>query len=544
VRPDLLPTEVPAEALVNSINWIRRRGTFRVRPGYNVIAESVVQRPTGFAEYRDHDGARRLVQATTLGWWRFNPITALWVNITGTPALTGSAVNLQTFQTFSKAGVTWLLGVNGKDVPIKWDGDAATYAAIGGTPPVAGAMMTLASRVLLGNLMSGGTISPVAIDVSALNDFDAGWGSVLVALRADSPGAIVAMRSMGFLQGAIYKEDAIDMALAQEGDVPFRFEVRAPNIRGPVSAAAITALSDSLHVYLGTDGAVYTFDGSLPQSLGLHVQRAIANVWDPVRAGRSWVAWDAEEQTLYVVFVALGQLEPHHGVAITFPGAHCYPIRWNVLQPTAGAKVAVTSALTIGELVGAIGQQTAVLADYDTVVTRFMIGNVNGQSYVDSGITDADYPIPARFQPGVTSLGQRGAWKTIQEIDHRFVPTPTTQLVQVQAGVSEYGEAITWDAPDVDLWAAIGDDIPWLILPGIGGPGGGIGDLGGIILPPSGVPIQQPTDENTIDLVTGGPYTSGHRLTGRDLAMRVALLATQDVTWDGGEATVALRGRR
>ena len=502
VRPDLDPTEVPLDALRDAENWMRRAGKFRVRPGFTAWATNPAQRPTGLIQYVAHDLGLRTVLGTVSGWWRYNAATDAWVDITQPAnALTASVTQLQVFRTFSKAGATWLLGVNGKDAPKKWDSTAATYVNIAGSPPIARCMMVVADRVILGNLTSGATLSPVAIDVSALSDFDSGWGTVLVKVLGEITGEIVAMQELGHLQGAIYASEAIAIATAQEGSVPFRFEFR-PGIKGPVTAKAVAALSEGLHAYLAGDSAVYAFDGTTPRSLGLAIQRQIANTITTDRLGRAWVAWDAEHQQLWVVYVPIGGAEPSRGVVIQFPGLACYPVRWTTLTPTCGAKIAnPMGSLTIGQLQVPIGELTRTLGELDVSVPRFVIGHSGGQTYQDSGLSDAGASIPSFFEPGLHDLGRRGAFKTVQEVDHFFQTSGGSQIVRPRLGTSDYGEDRVLEAD------------------------------------PAGT-------ENELNLANGGPYRTGHRLTGRLFTMRVEAEASQSVEWKGSEVTFAMRGLR
>jgi hypothetical protein len=498
VRADLDHFEVPANALREAENWLRRSGTFRVRPGETAFATSTAQRPTAFIQYLHHDLSYRGVMGTVASWWRYDVGTNAWVSLAGGVPLTASPTQQQVFRPFSKAGQTWLLGVNNKDAPKKWDGTAAAYVNIGGSPPIARCMMVVADRVILGNLSSGGTLSPVALDVSALSDFDSGWGSVLVKIMGEVPGEIIAMQELGYLQGAIYTDHAIGLAIAQDGTVPFRFDFRR-DVKGPVSTQAVVSITEGLHAYLGNDSAVYTFDGTVPRSMGLAVQRQIAKTITTDRLPRSWVAFDSDQQMLWVIYPAIGGTEPTRGVVITFPSGQCYPVRWNGLSPTAGSRLLIPSGLTIGDLGVPIGDIGTTLGEMDTTVPRFVIGDLTGQAYQDSGLTDAGAAIPSYFETGLQRMGER--WGTITDVQHFFKTSGGSQKVRVRLAASDYGED-----------RRLEDD-------------------------PTGT-------ENELDLVDGGPYYTGHRLSTQAAAIRVEADATQFVEWDGSDVTIAPRGRR
>src|SRR5262245_21396030 len=498
VRPDLDPTEVPPTALREAENWMRRDGKFRVRPGFVPFASSVGQRPTALIQYVHNDLSTRVVMGTVASWWRYNTGTSAWVDLGGT-ALTASPAQQQVFRPFSKAGTTHLLGVNGKDAPKKWDGVGAAYTNIGGSPPVARCMMVVGDRVLLGNLSSGGTQSPVAVDVSALSDFDSGWGTTLVKVLGEIPGEIIAMEAMGYLQGAIYTDHAIALAIAQDGTVPFRFDFRT-GLRGPVATQAVVPIAEGVHAYLANDSAVYIFDGTQPRSLGLAIQRQVDKTITTDRLARSWVAWDAPQQLLWVVYPAVAGQEPSRGVVISVADAQCWPVRWNGYQPTCGGSISIPSGLTLADLTVPLGDMTSTLAEFDTLVPRFAIGNVTGQAAQDSGLADgAGVAIPSYFETGLQPLGEDFA--TVTDAEQFFVKAGGPQSVRVRFGASDYGEE-----------RVLEDD-------------------------PTGT-------ENELDLSEGGPYYTGHRLTTRFVSARVEADATQQVEWRGANVTVAGRGGR
>lgn len=512
VRRDVHPTEVPPAALVDAGNWIRWRGRFRTRLGLSAFGQDLAQRPLGLIQYTQFDGTNQLVLGTQTGWWRLDQGTSQWVNITGTP-LTGSPVNHVVFRPFSKAGATWLLGVNGKDTPKKWNGAAATYTEVGGSPPVARCLMVLAERVLLGNLSSGATVSPVAVDVSAFLDFDAGWGAVQTTLLATTPGAIVAMQEMGYLQGVIYKEDAIELAIAQDAAVPFRFEFKQ-RVPGPVSSAAVAVIAEGLQAYLGFDGAVRVFDGVQARSLGTHIQRIIADTWSLDGRTRAWITWNPTESALLVVYPSQGTVEPNRAVWINWPGLDAYPLSWRTRAFSIGGSVEIPSGIKIGDLSDPLGQSSWLIGDLGaTRASTFVLGQTTGQVFEHAGEDDAGTPISAFFETALSDLGVPERWKTVTEIEHFFTPTAAPQPVNVRVGTSVSGE-------DRALATEAG---------GYGVDGYGAGGYG---------------SPNALDLSTGGPWITGHRITTRRLSLRIEAEAKTPITWLGASPTVIPRGPR
>ena len=444
-RLDLNPEYVPDGFLVNAENVIYRDGEFQVRPGLNVFADDLDERPMGYIIVNHSDGTLRVVQATTAGWYKL--VSGAWVDITGT-ALTGSATDQNIFRTFSKAGATWLLGTNGGNTAKKWDGNTATYADIGGTPPRARTMMVIGSRVILGNLLSGSTISPVAIDVSNLNDFDTGWGSVLVALLADTEGPIMAMLEMGTLQGAIIKTDSIYMLIAQGGTVPFRIEWRRNmKLNGPPAPKLATVMDHGQPVWLGGDGTVNVFDGASISHLPYAVQKQITSIWNPARVNRGWLEYDSERRELWIIFPLVGNDDPNGGVLINMDTYQVYPIRFNTFKMSAGAKIQTFTGTTIGELTQPIGSYTQTIGDFGAAGSprRMVFGEVGGQTYEDiGGPTDGGTSIPFYWETPVR--GQMERYTTVGRVRHRFRPTVMSQVVDVKLGQRNEGGNIAYDA--------------------------------------------------------------------------------------------------
>ena len=180
-------------------------------------------------------------------------------------ALVGPGITAQTGGctrvVFDKAGVDYFLFSNGVEPAFKVNRVAGTYAAFAAYPEYYKACMVVADRLVVGNLATSGA---EWVDCSSAIDFEAGWNTNMVKL-ADTPGPIVAMRSMGATQGVIYKRDAIYMCIPQTGPAPFRYELRASGIAGPASEQAVVKLPDGTHIYVGHDGQVYRFDGSTLQ---------------------------------------------------------------------------------------------------------------------------------------------------------------------------------------------------------------------------------------------------------------------------------------
>jgi hypothetical protein len=499
VRPDLDPLEIGFGALAYGQNVYYQDGFFQVRPGPYAYFNDIDQRPSGYAQYLHNDGSLRTVKATTAGWWKGNSGTRTWTDISGT-ALTGSPDNQQIFRVFQKAGATHLLGVNDKDSPKKWDGLAPTYLAMGGTPPIARCMMVLFNYVLLGNLSSGGTVSAVAVDVSAEGNFDSGWGSTLVKLLNDTPGSIAGMLEFSNFTGAIYKDDAIVNVYPQPSTEPFRFEfaklqaAQAGINFGPVSAAAVFALDSGGHVLLGKDYAARIWDGAALMSLPYAIQKQIADTCNPALMTRAWGFYDGQRRKIWYVYPESGATDPNLAVCIDRDSYAMYPFRWDTLRFAAGARMYDETGLTIGELVGTIGGQTQTLGAYATRTPRNFFGEIGGQTFIDIATTDNGAAISAYAETGLEGDARRKV--TVKNIKHRFKKAIASQSVTVKLGKSNDGEDRVLDSG------------------------------------------------SSIDIGNAGPYYTGHRKTGNYFSMRIECNATLPVAWRGSDADVAPRGER
>jgi len=493
VRRDLDPEDISDGEMADAENVIYRDGSFAVRPGFAAFANDIDQRPTAYIQYLFNDGTVKIVQGTTVGWRVLAGST--WTDISGT-ALTGSPTDQQVFRTFSKAAATHLLGTNGADSPKKWDGVAATYSPMGGTPPRARCMCVVFDRIVLGNLLSGGTISPLAIDVSANKDFDSGWGSELVALLADTEGHIVSMEEMGTLQAAILKSDAVINLIAQAGGSPFRIQWIKAGVSGPASSKLSFKMSTGEIGWLGSDGLLSLFNGASVQETPYRIQKQIVATANLEGFGRGWATYDSDRRELWLVYPLIGSFEPNGGCMINMHTLQVYPFRFPTLVPTAGAKLKSTSGLTIGDLTSSIGSIALTIGELasSSARRRLIIGDSGGQSFEDSGMTDNGTAIPFYWETPVR--GQMERFTSIQRIRHRFTPTQGAQAVSLEVGKRNESGSISYGTP------------------------------------------------KTINLFSNGRKSTGHRVSAEYFSLRFSGDASQPVEYSGSAVYRTMRGKR
>jgi hypothetical protein len=493
VRPDLDPENLDDAALADAENVINRDGNLVVRPGFSTLGNNFSQRPMGYISVDHSDGTKRFIQATTAGWR--NLAGGTWTDITG-GALTGTPTDQQVFRTFPKAGATWTLGLNGANTMKKWDGVTATYADVAGTPPRARCMAVVFDRVVLGNLLSGGTISPVAIDVSADKDFDSGWGTQLVALLAETEGPINSMVEMGSLNAAILKTDAAYLLIAQGGIVPFRIQFVKAGISGPAAPLLASKLSDGSAAMLGLDALLSVFDGSTVTPMPYAIQKQIDNTYNQARINRGWMTYDSTRRELWIFYPLKGSDDPNGGVMVNMVTTQVYPFRFSTFKASAGGKFAAFTGITIGELTMPIGQITQSIGDLgsNNAARRLVIGDTGGQSYQDIGTTDGGAAIPFLWETPVR--GQAERFMTIKRIRHRFKPSKASQTVTVKVGKRNEGGDIAYESG------------------------------------------------KSIDLVSTGRKATGHRNSAEFFSLRFEGNATQEVIYQGSAAYAVGRGRR
>jgi hypothetical protein len=506
VHAEIHQNELPPNALRSAENWIMRDGRMRVRRGLAKLGQNTGDRPNGFVGYIDGAGNPILLMGTDDSVWVFADSTQAWVDLSATfTATTAHHTIFRVFQLGSAGGVTTTSYIqNGIDPPKKWATGNASVSTMGAPVPVAKAMMILADRMLVGNIVGDGggsytgALGPQVVAVSDSQNPEAGYdGTDLVAQLADTPGGIVAMQEIGNLQGVIYKTDAIYLATASQSNVPFTFQLKRAGISGPVSPRAVVTASDGLQYYLSRDANVMMFDGIDPKPLGRHIQRLLLDTWDVNLFHKAHGVYDDENRELVFYYVGIGSSEPNRAIKIRLDGASVWPIRWDTLRITAAIKALLPGGTTIGSLSATqISALALTLQEYDALGTSFLFADVGGQAYDETGNLDDAAPIPHFFETGSSDLGFPTQFKSMRFIDHLFTPTPASESVAVTLQRANYGEDISDDAA------------------------------------------------RPLDISVGGPFKTFHRFPGRRYAIKMSGSATQEVEWQGSTATFTMQGTR
>jgi hypothetical protein len=492
----------PPDAASESENWIHRDDKFQVRPGLTSLGDQTSQRATGMVGYELADGTRRIVMGTTVSWWAYNEATNTWTDLAN-GALTASAIDQQVFRPFELSGTTLLIGTNGADAVKKWNGSnlANNFADLGGSPPKARCMMVLADRLLLGNLKSGGTVSPLAVDVSARLNIESGWQS-FVSLLADTAGPIIVMSEWGNFVGMVYKTDAIYRAIATSGANPFRYELMTKfnESEGVAATNALVKIGDGSDVYLSRGAEIkrYTGQSSVQPFGSRDLSKFVQDTANVGQLQRAWGTYDSDNEEILFVYAEKGSTEPSLGVLIKERSGAFWPIRWTGRNMTAAAYVVISRGLRIADLKASIGAIKQTIGELGTAGTirRVIMSDLQagGQVYESVGDDDAGAAIPFFSETGLFDLGSPLRNKTVRKIFHRFSTQASQQEITIKIGTSKYGE-------------------PRVL-----------------------------SDGDVIDIGQDGPYKTHHRITSKFLSVRLEGLATRPVVWHGSFADAAERG--
>lgn len=497
--PDQPPTAVPPTGLTLAQNWMYRDGILMVRPGLTKYAtNTLANRPLNITQFVDPTLGLQTVIATLTKWYKYDQTTNSWVDITGT-ALTGSETQPTIFRVFYKGTplVPFLIGTNGKDAMKKWSAGAATYLAAGGSPPVATCMAVAANRCILGNLQSGPNASQIAVDVSALNDFESGWGATLTAFLADTPGPIVGMLEQGALSTAIYKTDAIYNMVAVSDVFPFRFELKQSGIIGPAGPLCITPITTGIHAYLAADGSLKQYDGVTIKDMGRKFQVFISNSVDFPTISRSRIAFDATHNELWVIFPLSGTSSCNAGCIVNLNNGSLWPLQWDSNSFGCIGFGNIGTGPTWSQVSSTWAQQTKTWAEFTAFVPGMIAGDVGGTIFQVIGTDDNTAVINHDFETGLNALTEDvEAFKTVHMVDHYFNRVGAANVVSLQLGLMNYGESRVLSVAD------------------------------------------------TVDLQNAGPYRTGFRQTARMFSLRVSGSTKQSTQWAGAGFNITERGRR
>jgi hypothetical protein len=250
---------------------------------------------------------------------------------------------------------------------------------------------------------------------------------------------------------------------------------------------------------------VYIFDGAAPRSLGNHIQDYLRRRIDAQYIERSYVFFDNQEEHLWVFFPARGGSGKINSAVIidmSRQGFPLWPMSWDnaTFDLTAGIAGFTESDVTLGDLAGfTLGEMAGTqLGDFVSVTRNIVLGDAGGIVWTtQENQPDAGQPIKAWFETGVTDLGAADKLKTLIELQH-MITSLSSDTCRVRVRYSEHGA------------------------------------------------IDRLLDDATKSFTANGkgPYTTEHRLTGREFGKRFEVDATDTNFHSGAIGAFRVRGAR
>jgi len=408
-----------------------------------VYSIPITPRPLGIVEWESDQEPHRLVVGTDHGWLHVDQANDELVDLAPLDnGLTGTQYSQVVFRTFEMYGKTFLLGVNGVDVPKAWDGATEYYRDIDGEPPRASCMAVAHNRVIM--------CRGQKVYCSSHNNFDAGWNTELEVVLGDSPGKIIGAMEIDRLNVVLYKTDAIYHAVAQAEfygvSSPFRFEAIDVGASGPCSPNSIVRMPDGSQVFLARDGGIYIYDGVRPKDAGPHVRAHIQPYLYDDDYLTACGCFDTAKQILWFWF-SDGSNQTR-GVAL-YTGVYPWTV-WPVDLPwscTVAAQIMLRTPQTFGDLAGSTiedyaGRSLESFSDVELHLLQlmshcgiYMQDWDEASSLYQDGTTDID----TYWVSGWEDFGEPWQYKTAQEIQH-LVDLADDEQLDTKIAVSDVGQ--------------------------------------------------------------------------------------------------------
>lgn len=441
------PREQPGDSIIDGSNVLVRDGRVIVRSGFRKL-ESVGfgERVMGGIFYELTSGTKRTVAAGITKRKYFDG--SAWADITGS-AWTGTADNQGRFVDFSKETEIYLIGVNGNDPTVVWDGTAGTDSDLGGGAPIAKDVTACANHVIYGNVILAAVAYPFSCMYSESNDHTTTRATSMITV-AEGSGPIVAVRNLGVQSFAIYTKKAQYVATAQGGAVPFRVDYRSGQ-PGPVSPASVVVGGDDGQFYLGEDANFYRFDGGSCKAIGDNVHPKVKASLSPNLRQRSHGVYDRQNREIHWWWVPIGETEPKAGITYSLKTGVFSPIHDYLRYISASWAWDEQSALRWTDL---SGTWTALGLTYPTWLSMGMeanpsqmLGQIAGQTYIFAGqSTDDGYAINGWWEYPALALAGDGMEIVIEGFEPFYKQLQTPMDLEVRAGTAQFpGGTITYE---------------------------------------------------------------------------------------------------
>jgi len=403
---------------------------------------------------------------------------------------------------------TYVICANGNDRVVAWDGQSTSKAERAGqNAPFAKTICISGGRVLAGNVRFADPytdlVAPLAVVYSDtfLSQGFRNWHPELAIRLADTAGEIVKLLEMGTLAVAAYKTDAAYMLVYQTGNNPFRTQLMASSIAGPVSVRACTPLTENTHMYLGNDGGIHVFDGSYPRDFSPTISATIQSELDLNYKERAFLAFTPRLNVALAMYPTKGSDgRVNRGMYIDIARQAGWPFEWDgsIFDFTGGAAVKTIDDYEVHGVTIRMNEVASALASGQVLQPDFFFGDTSGVTYAmdEAAQDDAGEAILARLRSGLTEFGGLDQFHILKEIEFIINRTNHPHTLDVEIWSSDYG---------IDA---------------------------------------KPVAHDAINLFADGPYASEIREKGRFWGYGLDISAFEHVVLSGAYASVAGAGRR
>ena len=438
----------PIASLADGSNVVIRDGKLYIRSGFRKLDT------TGFGERVMGGIFYQLAAGTKLtvagGITKRKQFTAgAWSDITGS-AWTGTGDDHARFVNFPLGTTVYVIGVNGKDATIEWDGAAGTDNNLAGGAPVAKDVTAAANRVIYGNVTSGGIAYPYAFMHSAFNNHQSTPALNLVQV-GEAAGIVVAVRNVGVQAFALYTERGQFVVSAQGGSAPFRVDYRSGQ-PGPCSPAAVVQAGEGVHYYMGTDANFYQFDGTACRPIGNKVRAKTEASLNPNYRYRTHGVYDRTFREIHWFWVPLGSTTISAGITYSLDTQVWSPIHSFNRNLSASWEWDEQNALV---WTGLSGTWTALGSTYPTWLSMGrpsnptqLLGQEGGQTYILGGqSTDDGDAISAEWRYPIKAPTGHGRICRADAVESYFKQLQTAMNLSVRLGTAPYaGATVTLQA--------------------------------------------------------------------------------------------------
>jgi hypothetical protein len=312
---------------------------------------------------------------------------------------------------------------------------------------------------------------------------------------------VVKLLELGNLAVACYKTDAVYMLVFQTGNNPFRTQLMASNIPGPIGVRSAVNLNENTHFYLAEDGGVYIFDGSYPRNFSPSISGTIESELDLNFKERAFLAFTPRLNSVLAMYPTKGSDgQVNRGMWIDIEKRAGWPFEWDGewFDFTAGAPVQTISNFAMQGVTMRLGNVKIPLATGESIQPDFFMGAIDGTTYVMDEEVGNDWgePIRALFRSGLTEFGLGDRYSVLKELEFIMNRTNTPHSM------------------DVEIWAA-----------------------------DHGIDAR-PVSHETLDLFEDGPYFAEVREKARYWGYGLEIYALEQIVMNGAYGALRALGRR